>query len=64
MPRLAIIISAVGSIEALENTLVSVLENRPADCDVVVVHSKPYSDPYELKNEVRFVSAPRGSGRR
>lgn len=63
VPRLAIIISAVGSIEALENTLVSVLENRPADCDVVVVHSKPYSDPYELKNEVRFVSAPRGSGR-
>jgi hypothetical protein len=63
VPRLAIIISAVGSIEALENTLVSVLENRPGDSEVVVVLNKPYADPYDLKNEVRFITAPRGSGR-
>ena len=63
MPRLAIIISAVGSIEALENTLVSVLENRPSDSEVVVVLNQPYADPYELKHEVRLISAPRGAGR-
>ncbi len=58
MPRLAIVISAVGSTESLEGTLLSVLENRPADCEIVVALKRPYADPYELKDEVRFV-APR-----
>ena len=57
MPRLAIVISAVGSIELLEGTLVSVLENRPADCEILVALNKPYSDPYDLQGEVRFVQA-------
>lgn len=55
VPRLAIVISAVGSIESLEGTLVSVLENRPADCEIVVVLNGPYADPYDLAGEVRFV---------
>ena len=55
MPRLAIVISAVGSIESLEGTLVSVLENRPADCEIIVALHQPYSDPYDLKAEVRFL---------
>jgi GT2 family glycosyltransferase len=58
VPRLAIVISSVGKIDALESTLVSVLENRPSDCEIVVALDQPYSDPYELKDEVRFV-APR-----
>jgi GT2 family glycosyltransferase len=58
--RLAIVIRAVGNNELLEATLVSVLENRPADCQVIVALNGPYSDPYELKDEVRFVEAPRG----
>ncbi len=57
MPRLAIVISAVGSIESLEGTLVSVLENRPADCEILVALNKPYSDPYDLQGEVRFVQS-------
>ncbi len=55
MPRLAIVISAVGSVESLEGTLVSVLENRPADCEIVVVLNRPYADPYLLAEEVRFI---------
>ena len=62
MSRLAIVIRAVGSIESLEGTLVSVLENRPADCEILVALDKPYSDPYELKDEVRFVQGPKRQG--
>ncbi len=61
MSRVAIIIPAIGSIEALERTLVSVLENRPADSEIVVALSHPYEDPYELKGEVQFVQAKRWS---
>ncbi len=59
MARLAIVISAVGSIESLEGTLVSVLENRPSDCEIIVALNQAYRDPYELAGEVRFVEAPR-----
>ena len=45
MPRLAIVIRAVGSIESLEGTLVSVLENRPADCEILVALDKPTPIP-------------------
>jgi hypothetical protein len=55
VPRLAIVITAVGSVESVERTLVSVLENRPTDCEVFVALNQPYSDPYDLKDEVRFV---------
>lgn len=57
MPRLAIVISAVDNIDLLEGTLVSVLENRPADCEIIAALNQPYSDPYDLKDEVRFVQA-------
>ena len=39
----------------LETTLVSVLENRPPDCEIIVVHNAPYDDPYDLAAEVRFL---------
>jgi hypothetical protein len=55
---LSIIIPTLGNWEALENTLVSVLQNRPARSEILVVHSRPYSDPYDLKEEVKFVDAP------
>jgi hypothetical protein len=38
----------------LDDTLVSVLENRPANCEILVFHNRPYHDPYELAGEVRF----------
>ncbi len=56
--RLAIVISSVGSIEALETTLLSVLEARPARTDIIAVHAHPYADPYQLQGEVRLISAP------
>lgn len=62
MPRLAIIIRAALSVESLEATLVSVLENRPADCEVLVALDAPYHDPYQLGDEVRFVQATPRSG--
>ena len=40
-----------------DGTLVSVLQSRPADCEVLVVHTEPYDDPYELRGEVRFIQA-------
>ncbi len=61
MPRLAIVIPAVGTAESLEATLLTVLENRPADCEVVAVTNFDYADPYDLGNEVRFVSARPGA---
>jgi hypothetical protein len=55
VPRLTIVIAADGNTEALEGTLVSVLENRPFDTEIVVALTEPYADPYDLKGEVRFV---------
>jgi hypothetical protein len=40
---------------SFEDTLVSILENRPSHSEVVVVHAQRYDDPYGLRNEVRFV---------
>jgi GT2 family glycosyltransferase len=57
--RLSIVIPVLGDQKALDDTLVSVLENRPANCELLVVHNAPYDDPYELAGEVRFIEAPR-----
>jgi GT2 family glycosyltransferase len=56
--RLAIIIPHLGSPKLLEETLVSVLSNRPDDCEVVVVLGRDYDNPYELDGEVQFVQMP------
>ena len=61
MPRLSIVIPALGDLVRLEETLVSVLENRPDDCQIVVVLNEPYDDPYDLSGEVDFVHAPPGA---
>lgn len=62
MPRLAIVIPALGEIDAMENSLVSVLEHRPDDCEIIVVLNRPYADPYDLAGEVTFVEAAPHSG--
>ena len=54
MVKLSILIAATDETR-LEASLVSVLENRPADCEIVVVHDQGYPDPYALAGEVRFV---------
>jgi GT2 family glycosyltransferase len=60
--RLSIVIPVLGDQNLLDDTLVSVLENRPANCELLVVHNEPYGDPYELSGEVQFVQAPRRAG--
>jgi hypothetical protein len=54
--KLSIIVPADGHQEDLDNTLLSVLENRPAQCQVIVPHPSTYRDPYDLGDEVSFVS--------
>ena len=63
MNRLSIIIPHAGDNERLETTLLSVLENRPEACEVLVVLSDVYNDPYDLatENEVTFLYAPIGT---
>ncbi|MCY2993903.1 MAG: glycosyltransferase family 2 protein [Planctomycetota bacterium] len=58
MYRLSLVIPFVSEPEPFEDTLVSVLQNRPANCEVIVVHRGPYDDPYELRDEVCFVEVP------
>jgi hypothetical protein len=53
--RLSIVIPVLGKLKKLEDTLVSVLENRPAQCEIIVVLNEPYADPYELAGEVTFL---------
>jgi hypothetical protein len=62
VPRLAIIVNAGGSTESLESTLVSVLEHRPPDCEILVALTGKYADPYQLQDEVRFVQADPRAG--
>lgn len=60
-PALSIVIPTVANTAALEDTLVSVLENRPSDCEIVVPLGCGYDDPWNIRDEVTFVQAPRGS---
>lgn len=58
MAKLAIVIPFLGDTQRLEETLVSVLENRPPDAEVLVVLCQPYANPYQLEDEVHFVPGP------
>ena len=58
---LSIVIPTPGDTAALEETLLSVLENRPEGCEVVVALGCDYDDPWGISEEVRFVRAPAGA---
>ena len=60
-PRLSIVIPTPADTAAMEETLVSVLEHRPDDCEIVVSLGCEYADPWNIREEVRFVQAPVGS---
>ncbi len=60
MQRLSIVITLTGSVQRMEDSLVSVLENRPDNCQIVVVLNEVYADPYGLNGEVQFVYVPIG----
>lgn len=61
-PRLTIVVPHCRDEAAFETTLVSVLENRPQGCEVLVPHDGSYHDPFSLSDEVRFVVAEAESG--
>ncbi|HEY2759921.1 MAG TPA: glycosyltransferase [Pirellulales bacterium] len=62
VPHVACIIPVVGSTEGLEATLLSVLERRPADCEIIVVANVAYDDPYGLQGEIQILNAPSATG--
>ena len=55
MPRLSIVIPCLGGAAEFDGTLVSVLQNRPKDCEILVAHAAAYDDPYGLSGEVAFL---------
>lgn len=57
MTRLSILIPFLGNRDSLENTLASVLQNRPEGAEIVVSLGQEYDDPYQLGEEVRYVRA-------
>lgn len=59
---LSIVIPVPGDVTALEETLLSVLENRPEGSEVVVALGCDYDDPWGISEEVRFVRAASGAG--
>ncbi len=54
----SIVIPSVSDARRLETTLISLLENRPSDCEIVVPHSGYYDDPYDIADEVRLIDVP------
>ena len=54
MTRLSIVIPCLGPCEQFEETLASVLQHRPDRSEIIVAHRQPYSDPYQLRDEVTF----------
>jgi len=55
--RISIVVPHLGDVVAFEESLVSVLENRPSGAEVWVAHDGTYQDPFDLGDEVRFVTA-------
>jgi hypothetical protein len=61
VPRLSILIPCLGGAADFDGTLVAVLQHRPADCEVLVIHREAYDDPYGLRGEVEFLRTSRES---
>lgn len=60
MLRLSIVVPHHDDDSCLESTLISLLENRGSDQEIVVVHNGSYFDPYQLaKDEVVMIEAPK-----
>lgn len=51
MPRLSIVVPHLHDDSALELTLLSILENRERDFEILIVHDGKYSDPYALDHD-------------
>lgn len=62
MIRLSIVVPACRNQQTLDQTLLSLLENRPADSQVIVACTERYEDPHGLDDEVQFVRTAAGDG--
>jgi hypothetical protein len=58
VPRLSILIPCLGGSAEFDGTLVTVLQNRPPQSEVIVAHTAAYDDPFDLVGEVRFIHCP------
>jgi hypothetical protein len=58
VPRLSIVLPCLQFSNEFENSLASILQNRPYDCEVLVTHANEYNDPYALSGEVCFLHIP------
>jgi hypothetical protein len=52
------VIPALRDVDSFETTILSVLESRPADCEILVPQCGDYSDPYDISEEVVFIEQP------
>ena len=49
--RLSVVVPATD-VTGLEETLISVLEHRPDNSEIVVALGSPYDDPWNIREEV------------
>lgn len=61
MPRLSIVIPSPDFNGDVEDTLVSILQNRPTSSEVILVTAGRYDDPYQLSDEVEFAEENAGA---
>ncbi len=57
IPRLSIVVPIGQDLLAFESTLISILENRPPACEVLVSHDGSYDDPFGICDEVSFTTS-------
>ena len=57
IPRVSIVIPLQRDEQQFEETLLSVLENQPEECQIIAAHNGTYTDPFELADEITFVTA-------
>lgn len=56
-PRFSIVVPLVGDVDLFEQTLASLLRDRLADTEVILVHDGTYEDPHALADEITIVDA-------
>lgn len=57
VPRLSIIVPHLHDDSGLELTLLSILENRESDFEILIAHNGRYNDPYSLDQEEAILVA-------
>lgn len=60
VPRLSLIVPFQRDEAALETTLVSVLESRTSEDELIIVHAGDYDDPYQLAGDEAVVLETEG----